>query len=37
MVPRYGLPMTLHGAAESFKSMRVKGNIHQMVDLTRVN
>jgi cytochrome P450 len=37
MVPRYGLPMTLHGPAESFKSMRVKGNIHQMVDLTRVN
>ncbi|MGH7852090.1 MAG: cytochrome P450 [Candidatus Binatia bacterium] len=37
MVPRYGLPMTLHKPDESFQSVRVKGNIHQMVDLTRAN
>ncbi|HKY86228.1 MAG TPA: cytochrome P450 [Pseudorhodoplanes sp.] len=33
MVPRRGLPMTLHEPHDSFKSMRVRGNIHQMVDL----
>lgn len=37
MVPRYGLPMTIHGPDEVFQRMRVKGNIHQMVDLTRAN
>lgn len=37
MVPRYGLPMTIHGPDELFQRMRVKGNIHQMVDLARVN
>jgi cytochrome P450 len=37
MVPRYGLPMTIHGPDEFFQRMRVKGNIHQMVELTRAN
>jgi cytochrome P450 len=37
MVPRYGLPMTLHGRDAFFQAARVKGNIHQMVDLTHAN
>jgi cytochrome P450 len=37
MVPRHGLPMTIHRPDEFFQRMRVKGNINQMVDLTRAN
>jgi cytochrome P450 len=37
MVPRHGLPMSLHDPSEIFRPARVLGNIHQMVDLARVH
>jgi cytochrome P450 len=33
MIPRYGLPMTLHKQDGKFQSVPVRGNIHEMVDL----
>lgn len=37
MAPRYGLPMRLHAPAEALPDTRVRGNIHEMVDLGRMN
>jgi cytochrome P450 len=33
MIPRYGLPMTLHRQDRNFHKVSVRGNIHEMVDL----
>jgi cytochrome P450 len=33
MIPRYGLPMTLHKQDRQFCRVPVRGNIHEMVDL----
>jgi len=37
MVPRNGLPMSIHNPNEKLRPARVLGNIHQMVDLERVH
>jgi cytochrome P450 len=37
MVPRYGLPMTIHERDGAFQRARVEGNIHEMVDLARAD
>jgi cytochrome P450 len=33
MGPKYGLPMAIHKQDRRFESVRVRGNIHEMVDL----
>ncbi len=37
MVPRYGLPMIVAEHEDGFHAARVRGNIHEMVDLPQLN
>ena len=35
MRPKFGLPMTIHPQDRAFAAADVRGNIHEMVDLSR--